>query len=794
MLLNRIEINNFRQLRSITYDFLPGVTAIIGANGSGKTSLLEAITWCLFGEQRDKKETLRSLWAEGKSKTSVKLEFSLNDSIYQVSREEDDATLKRIYPDPKVLSVKLKPVTAGVEKLLNMTYEQFKNSYLTEQKDLKFLQFSSALRQRDEIAKMLGYNRLGSASKMAKERGKSFADQARGLELSLSMMEEHEKEIKEKSSAMSILATELLTIEKKIIEIQPAIIDAVSKANQATKYQNLSKEIEIRKDIGRTLSKQMELAKMRADEASKLKDEKKNLKPKSIGFEQIEKEYRSLLEMQKDEGTKSEVEKRLNALRLESDKLLKELANIPKSDAREVQAKLISLEEEMKSELVAKNTLADEIRLQETEREKQMATLSTQLSSVTEDLAKKEISFADGKCPTCGKPWTEKDKSILDDLLETKVKLQSTYDSISKRIVDKSKLIEQEKKLESLASSIKNYTELLQAAKLNGQKRADIQNRKQATETDIMDNTSRLKTLETKFDSKRFSHVKQEMEELRPHWQRFQQLANVEAQGKSASEEYEKLNLEFLAEKQSHATLNNELKELVMTNEDATIAITLFDNVKKEADFLANSKMQLQIRIEEQQASIASIQKTIDKLKSQKKVCEELLSSAELHKEVETALNKLRELISEQTKPLLEQIASNYLQTLTSGRYSRLILSEKYEATVFDDEHQKPVISGGEEDVVALALRLALAQVIQERSGQPMGLLMLDEVFGSLDADRRNSVMEQIDALRGTFEQILVISHIDSINDSADRCVEVRYDPQTRQSAIQEVVGEFALQ
>ena len=50
------------------------------------------------------------------------------------------------------------------------------------------------------------------------------------------------------------------------------------------------------------------------------------------------------------------------------------------------------------------------------------------------------------------------------------------------------------------------------------------------------------------------------------------------------------------------------------------------------------------------------------------------------------------------------------------------------------------MISGGEEDIANLALRLAISQMIAERAGQPLSLLVLDEIFGSLDEDRRHAV------------------------------------------------------
>ena len=82
-------------------------------------------------------------------------------------------------------------------------------------------------------------------------------------------------------------------------------------------------------------------------------------------------------------------------------------------------------------------------------------------------------------------------------------------------------------------------------------------------------------------------------------------------------------------------------------------------------------------------------------------------------------------------------------------------------ATLLDDGDPKPVISGGEEDIANLALRLAISQMIAERAGQPLSLLILDEIFGSLDEDRRAAVVDLLRSLADRFPQVILITHID---------------------------------
>ncbi len=90
-----------------------------------------------------------------------------------------------------------------------------------------------------------------------------------------------------------------------------------------------------------------------------------------------------------------------------------------------------------------------------------------------------------------------------------------------------------------------------------------------------------------------------------------------------------------------------------------------------------------------------------------------------------------------QLRPDLAERSSQLLNDLTDGRYPDLELDESYLPTIVEDGEAKPVISGGEEDVVNLALRLAISQMIADRAGQPLSLLVLDEIFGSLDEERR---------------------------------------------------------
>ena len=151
-----------------------------------------------------------------------------------------------------------------------------------------------------------------------------------------------------------------------------------------------------------------------------------------------------------------------------------------------------------------------------------------------------------------------------------------------------------------------------------------------------------------------------------------------------------------------------------------------------------------------------------------------------LHQELDRALTDLRTDLNATLRPDLSELASGFLRDLTNGRYTDLELDEDYGATLLDDGDPKAVISGGEEDIANLALRLAISQMIAERAGQPLSLLILDEIFGSLDEDRRAAVVDLLRSLADRFPQVILITHIDSVREGFDRVVRVGYRPGQR--------------
>ncbi len=120
--------------------------------------------------------------------------------------------------------------------------------------------------------------------------------------------------------------------------------------------------------------------------------------------------------------------------------------------------------------------------------------------------------------------------------------------------------------------------------------------------------------------------------------------------------------------------------------------------------------------------------------------------------------------------PMLAESTERLLAQVTNSKYSQIRFDENYGIHVYDGEEDFPLssFSGGERDVVALCARLALSEIVGSAATRPPRFLVLDEVFASLDVERREQLLETLGVLAngGHFRQMFIISHVEDVQQS----------------------------
>ncbi|MBV6502415.1 MAG: Chromosome partition protein Smc [Fimbriimonadales bacterium] len=795
MRLLRLSLKNFRQFRDAEVEFRDGVVAIVGANGSGKSTVLEAISWALYGAHRNKKATIRRLWAEADEPTEVTLEAQIRGAHYRFVRSLRTATVSLEDGGRAVLASGLEACTEFAEKLLGLNYVQFKNSYCTNQKDIAFLQFPTERRKSDEVGRMLGLQVLERAAKLGKERERDFRQASEAMSVD-------EEAVRAAESRVQSVKQELAKIEaqrKEAIEqldaLQKEHADRADMAKKAQRAIELEDSIAARRELGIKLKRDVDSFREELETRKATVQRLQGLREAAEKYESLEKTRR---ELEAARAAATRKESLLNEARIheqEAERAEAQLAGLPAVALDEIESAVRSAKEKRSDEESRLLTSQRDVAKRHQELYAEQTTLRDRVANLERREESELSAIQDGRCPTCGQPLPEGKLPTTEALRKEIERWQEDLRGVDQRLLEleeERKQIEaRQKEIESLRQQEVEAEAQLARAKAEQDHRSKLTAQLEAAKKRAKQAREEAEAIPIAGEAQSLDEVAKESDQLKPVWVEFQSLGDHQKEFQNLAGRLAEAEKQFEAERAKQNEAKEELKEIGMTREECQRVLEEAASRSERIRELEKLRDVESARKDSTEKMLAMAVSELEGLEDRHKSAKASEMEAKLHGAAAKALLELREQLNSAARPELERIASDILQGLSGGRYMALSLDDDYEPTLLDEDVAKDVISGGESDIVALALRLALARMMQDRAGSPMGLLILDEVFGSLDAYRRHSVMEQIGSLREHFEQILLISHIDDINEAADTCLVVRYDLDKKESTITERVEDL---
>ncbi len=199
------------------------------------------------------------------------------------------------------------------------------------------------------------------------------------------------------------------------------------------------------------------------------------------------------------------------------------------------------------------------------------------------------------------------------------------------------------------------------------------------------------------------------------------------------------------------------------TTERMTAAEKLVERLRDSREHLGGAWKDADHRIERATTELG-------RLDAERKLANRRSSEAARMDEMDSLFTLFFKSLTARARPMLEAEASALVRELTDNRYERIEFDENYRVRLldrFDDSYPIDRFSGGEADVASLAARVGLSKIIASGGGATLGFLILDEVFGSLDANRRNNVLLALERLKRSFGQIFIISHVAEVQEAA---------------------------
>jgi exonuclease SbcC len=300
---------------------------------------------------------------------------------------------------------------------------------------------------------------------------------------------------------------------------------------------------------------------------------------------------------------------------------------------------------------------------------------------------------------------------------------------------------------------------------------------------DYYDNNAELKGVIDLIASGHFSHGDRETERTLEEFERLHKVhehalkleANV-ARRDEVVQRQEKLQQRQQALEEKLQSLRQKAEALGYDEANYTRAQETYDADLEKLNQLREKLMDASKAHAAARSRVTSLEAELAEAKQKRQEMQRLKDELRYYEELVEQFGRFRLHLAGRLRPLIAARASELLRLTTSGRYALLELDEDYNIFLVDQGGTFPLqrFSGGEQDLANLCLRIAISQVVAERSGKaPVQFIVLDEVFGSQDAQRQNRIMEALQQLQSQFRQIFIISHVEGIREILPVVVQV---------------------
>lgn len=254
-MIKEIKLHNFISHRDTSLLLEKGITIFVGHNGSGKSSIIDAITFALFGEHTRKSN--KNLILRGASSSYVRLIFYVNSREYSAYRQlgslgqSISAKLDLLSYSNNIIN---KPIVAGerkqfgesmsaeVAKTLGIDYKKLKVATIIQQGELNRIIEFHPKDFKELLNGMIGIDRLDLAYQTMHETIDGFRERLRThnngfddkqiesirntIQLNISELFDAESILKQLESERNRTKENLHSLEKEIERIEPLILKA----------------------------------------------------------------------------------------------------------------------------------------------------------------------------------------------------------------------------------------------------------------------------------------------------------------------------------------------------------------------------------------------------------------------------------------------------------------------------------------------------------------------------------------------------------------------------------------
>ncbi|MFH0701458.1 MAG: SMC family ATPase [Candidatus Woesearchaeota archaeon] len=797
MLLRQLKLQNIRSYVEQTIDLPSGSLLLSGDIGSGKSTILLAIEFVLFGLSKPDMPG-EALLRKGTTQGSVELTFDLlqnnepKEVVIKRNLKKDKDSIKQTsgYLIINGIKKELTPVELKAEIMSLLGYPEelvsknknylFRYTIYTPQEEMKQILQDDAEERLDVLRKIFNIDKYKNVRENLQTYLKQMRSNLAVMEAKIEPLEEHQKQLQQLGLEREQVEHSLKEISPKLEQIRSRVQQQQQELEQLEQKHKLFVEKQQQLQQKRILlnEKKEQLVQLSArEEFLKQQIQALNL-PSEASLEKVKFELSRLEHRKNEELTKrSSVQEKINHLAQYLPELQKQIQqSLQETLQLEEKEKLVrELEEQVKvkEELNQKKLQAEH----QQEENSNFITKNTLLFTQSRDLQKKILAL--DKCPTCLQEVLPEHKQRLSSEEQQKVEFAESklkeLEQIKLKIKQhKEEILQQIEvvlKAENQLSRVRTEVKHLQQKKEQIKTQQEVllvkekENEQLKLEWTVLRESNELEKI-----NQQISQVQELAQRLAQNQYLFQQLEQFKHSWEQTSAQITYLNEQVHLIENGLILLSDRSVEIMAQKEVLKVKV----GEEKE---LSIAFAQLQTQLQNIKRQEQPLQVVIANLTQQKN---RLLRIRELYTWLEDYFLPLTHTIEKQMMlnihRLFNQLFQEWFSILIEDEnvYSKLddsftpIIEQNGYEVGFDN------LSGGEKTSAALAYRLALNKVINDvvHEIKTKDLLILDEPTDGFSSEQLDKVREVLERLK--LRQIIIVSHESKIETFVEKVIRVR--------------------
>jgi len=788
MFLQELKLKNIRSYSDEIISFPEGSTMLSGDIGSGKSSILLAIEFALFGTSRPDLPA-ELLLRKGATTGSVELSFQINQQQVSIKRtlKKQNDSIKQLPGYLVINNVKkeLMPVELKSEIITLLGYPEDlvsknKNQLLrytiyTPQEEMKKILQEDTETRLDVLRKIFNIDKY----KIIRDNLQIYL---KSLRTRIAISNTRLEPFPEKESELVEIKKQEFNLQNSLLELAPGLKELTEKLQSS---QQIISSLEEKQNSFLRFKNQKEIL-------------QNSLKEKNVNLSQLKEKnviiQQKINDLSLPETSKDNLKQEISKLELQKNENLQQkislqekISHLQKTiqetnqENQEINLQLASLNEketsliQLKQELNLKPELSERGKL----LEKDLETLNLEINKNEtlfnqSKLLQQKISQLDN-CPLCLQEVSHLHKDKIQQQEAEKITQATSLLTFSQE--KKIQLLKEKeltnRKLEELQQKEHSLTKLTLELQQLKEKSAHLEKNKEKIKLAIQQNNQLMQVLANLPDVTELINILAEKQKLLEKLNLKEQL---QQQLKDILEQFSNTEIQL-------HSLDKQIAEIDLTLKDKQDLTELIkeqrenhNNILNQEKELVIQKAQLQANLENSTKQRIRLQEELSKMHEEKN---KLIRNKEIHHWLENHFLKLTYTIEKHVMLNIHRLFNQLFQEW----FSTLIDDEQVSARI--DDSFSPVIeqngyeisfdnlSGGEKTSASLAYRLALNKVINTviQEIKTNDLLILDEPtdgFSNEQLDKVRDVLERLD-----LQQIIIVSHEAKIESFVDNVIRI---------------------